>query len=84
MRFRLGASQKQAKPELHATRYSIRVQAPGREIEEVGIGRDRDAAVQFARLHHETYGHRIWVWNVRTGAVIFELQRKARAAGGGQ
>jgi len=52
-------------------RYSVRVRVNG-NTEEVGIGRDPDAAVQFAKLHHDQYGHRIWVWNVRTGAIIFE------------
>jgi hypothetical protein len=59
------------------TRYSVRVQEPGGKIRELAIDVNPEALTRLAKEHHDQHGWRVWVWNVRTGETLFEINAPA-------
>jgi hypothetical protein len=66
----------QSKPR-QKTRFSVRVQEPDGKIHELEIGYKPAILIELAKEHHERHGWRAWVWNVRTGETLFEINAPA-------
>jgi len=64
------------------TRYSVRFQE-GSRIEEVFIGTKLETAIRRAKRHHSDHGFKTWVWNVRTGETLFQMDAPSQSAAGG-
>ena len=64
-------------PDPPLARYSVQVEHADKSVERIGITTDVEEACRWAGDHYASHGLRVWVAEIETGRLIYQLRRVA-------